>query len=330
MSLRVPVRAPARRTVLRALAATGVLASASVAYAIGTDEPEPYRGGPVSISTGVPEGVYHRYGELLAPRLSADLGTRVTLESSMGSVENLRRVLEGRSTFGIATADAVADLPAGDLGRLAGVARLYDDYVQLVVPASSPVRRVEDLRGLRVCVGPPASGVELVTARVLRAAGMAPDADVTPARSGIGEAVAGLRAGELDAFFWSGGLPTVAVQALADELPIRLVPLGEIAGRLRSSFGTVYREAVIPADAYRHGTGVATEVATVAVPNLLVTLAQAPRRLVRRVTGTVMERRGAIGREVHAAQLVDPRTAVHTDPLALHEGARAWYRSQKP
>jgi hypothetical protein len=33
---------------------------------------------------------------------------------------------------------------------------------------------------------------------------------------------------------------------------------------------------------------------------------------------------------VHPAQLVDPRTAVFTDPLALHDGARLWYRSVKP
>ena len=33
---------------------------------------------------------------------------------------------------------------------------------------------------------------------------------------------------------------------------------------------------------------------------------------------------------MHAAQLVDLRTAVYTDPLPLHEGARRYYRSVKP
>lgn len=317
---------PARRTVVRALVGAGVLASASVAVAMGTDGPEPYRGGPVSITTGVRAGVYHRYGELLAPGLSADLGVRVTLDPSMGSVENLRRLLEGRATLGIATADAVADLSPDTRGRLAAIARLYDDYAQLVVPAASPVRRVEDLRGLRVCVGPPESGVELVTRRILGAVPMDPAVDVEPVRVGVGEAVEAMRAGDLDAFFWSGGLPTSAVQSLAEDMPIRLVPLGDIARELQEWFGPVYREAVVPADAYRGGT----EVSTVAVPNLLVTTAAAPAALVRRVTGTVMRRRGAIGREVHAAQLVDPLTAVYTDPLALHPGARDWYRSRKP
>ena len=37
-----------------------------------------------------------------------------------------------------------------------------------------------------------------------------------------------------------------------------------------------------------------------------------------------------IGAHVHSAQLVDLRTAIYTDPLGLHEGARRYYRSVKP
>jgi TRAP-type uncharacterized transport system substrate-binding protein len=48
------------------------------------------------------------------------------------------------------------------------------------------------------------------------------------------------------------------------------------------------------------------------------------------VTRTVIDSRDHIGAQVHAAQLVDLRTALYTDPLALHEGARRYYRSVKP
>ena len=43
-----------------------------------------------------------------------------------------------------------------------------------------------------------------------------------------------------------------------------------------------------------------------------------------------LRRRDRIGARVHAAQLVDLRTAVFTDPLELHEGALRYYRSVKP
>lgn len=281
---------------------------------------------PVSLATGVPAGVYHRYGELLGPRLSADLEVPVTVNPSGGSVENLRRVVGGVDTFAIATADAVADLPEVDREGLRAVARLYDDYVQLVVPASSPVKNVRELRGRRVVVGLPGSGVELITRRLLGAVGMDAEHDIVPVRIGVGDATARLRDGTIDAFFWSGGLPTGAVSELAATSSVRLVALGDFAGPLREEYGPVYREAVVPADAYPHGT----ETTTIAVPNLLVTTASQDPELVRKVTRTVMGNREAIGREVHAAQLVDPRTAIFTDPLPLHEGARRWYRSVKP
>jgi hypothetical protein len=44
----------------------------------------------------------------------------------------------------------------------------------------------------------------------------------------------------------------------------------------------------------------------------------------------VIRSRDHIGNTVHPAQLVDLRTAVYTDPLELHKGARRYYRSVKP
>lgn len=316
-----------RPRLVRAGLATLVLLCVLGGYAVLSTDERPTPGGPVSLATGVPTGVYHRYGELLRPRLSADLKVRVAVNSSGGSVENLRRVIDGVDTFGIATSDAVADLGPADRDGLRAVARLYDDYVQLVVPADSPVQRITDLRGRRVVVGLPGSGVELITRRLLSEVGMNDmEHAITPVRIGIGEATQRLRDGTVDAFFWSGGLPTGAVSDLAEHWSVRLVQLGDLAGKLRDRYGPVYREAVVPADAYPGGT----ETPTIAVPNLLVTRASQDSVLIRRVTETVMENREAIGREVHAAQLVDPRTAIFTDPLPLHAGAQRWYRSVKP
>jgi TRAP transporter TAXI family solute receptor len=281
------LRAPAldTRTVVVTIVLAVVVAVTGVLWFTSDDRP-PYDGGPVSLSTGVPEGVYHRYGELLAPRLADDLKTKVTLDPSSGSVDNLRRIIAGRDTFAISTTDAVAAL---DQGRLRAVARLFDDYVQLIVPAGSPVQRLPDLRGKRVSVGPPASGVELVTRRLLVAGGLDPDKDVIAEHTGLGDAVEAFRRGDIDAFFWSGGLPTKAVAELATDLKVRMVPLGEYAKKLRADYGPVYREAVVPGDAYDLSDG--TDVSTVAVPNLLVTSTTVDRDLVRQVTGTVMRSR---------------------------------------
>lgn len=138
--------------------------------------------------------------------------------------------------------------------------------------------------------------------------------------------------GKLDAFFWSGGLPTSAVQQLSRRTDVRLVPLeDELIRRLQAAGGSTryYRAAVMPADAYPEVQR-GQSVPTVAVANLLVTTDRTDAAMTEAFTRTVIDSRDRIGREVHSAQLVDLRTAIYTDPLPLHDGAQQYYRSVKP
>ncbi|MEV8526441.1 MULTISPECIES: TAXI family TRAP transporter solute-binding subunit [unclassified Streptomyces] len=295
----------------------------------------PSPSGTLDFSTGVRTGVYQRYGELLKQALASDLpDVRVDLRTSQGSQQNLQRLADGTADFTIATADSVdkfrKDNPAGG-DRLRGCARLYDDYVQLVVPRDSPVHSVADLRGKRVAVGQEGSGVRLLAGRLLTAAGLDPRKDITPLPAGIDTMPGLLRGKQIDAFFWSGGLPTTAVLKLSEEYPIRLVPLADLVSALHKADRSTgyYRAATMPADAYpKAQQGVA--VPTIAVANLLVTTDRANAALTEGFTRTVIDSRDRIGREVHAAQLVDLRTAIYTDPLPLHDGARDYYLSVKP
>ncbi|WP_455358882.1 TAXI family TRAP transporter solute-binding subunit [Streptomyces sp. SYSU K21746] len=298
---------------------------------LGTSSPS----GTLTFSTGVRTGVYQRYGELLEQALARDLpDVKVRLRTSEGSQQNLQRVATGEADFTIATADAVAKYQRDNkpgAARLRGCARLYDDYVQLVVPKASDVRTARDLRGKRVAVGQQGSGVRLVAERLLTAAKLDPQRDITPVSIGIDTMPSQLERGDIDAFFWSGGLPTTAVKELSERTEIRLVPLGDLVEALHGG-GTptrYYRAAVMPADAYTRAQDGAA-VSTVAVPNLLVTTDRMDPALTEGFTRTVIDRRDRIGSEVHAAQLVDLRTAIYTDPLPLHEGAARYYSSVKP
>jgi uncharacterized protein len=292
--------------------------------------------GTVTFSTGTPTGVYQKYGTLLQQAIAKDMpDLDVRLLNSDGSQENVRRVATGQADFTIAAADAVETyrLQNGPgAGRLRGCARLYDDYVHLVVPRSSPVQSVADLKGRTVDVGPGGSGVRLIAEHVLRAAGLDPAKDVTPLSDGIGTMPGLLKRHRIDAFFWSGGLPTSAITELSKHFSIRLVPIGgDLVTKLHAQGGAsrYYRAAVMPADAYPDAQqGVSVQ--TVAVANLLVTREDMDTDLTEKLTRAVIDSRDGIGAQVHAAQLVDLRTAIYTDPLELHEGARRYYRSVKP
>lgn len=322
-----------RRRALQGSAAALVLFGLLLWWLLPMGESSP--SGRVTVSTGVRNAVYEHYGKLLKTAISRDMpDVDVELINSQGSQQNVERVATGKADFTIAAADAVEKYrlegaPGAD--RLRGCARLYDDYVQLVVPRSSDVDSVEQLRDLRVAVGQDRSGVRLIADRVLEAAGLDPAKDVKPVAAGIDTMPELLKKDKIDAFFWSGGLPTDSVRELSEEMPVRLVKLGGLVNELHKQGGAsrYYRAATMPADAYPSAQQ-GSAVPTLAVANLLVTTDRIDPELTEGLTRSVIDSRDHIGAQVHAAQLVDLRTALYTDPLTLHEGARRYYRSVKP
>ncbi|MET7901887.1 TAXI family TRAP transporter solute-binding subunit [Streptomyces sp. NPDC005355] len=322
---------PGRRRALQS-AAAGLVALALLLWWLLSMGGGPSPSGRVTFATGVSTGVYDTYGEMLKRDLARGLpDVDVRLIQTRGSPDNVERLAEGSATFAIAATDAVADYHGKGAERLRACARLYDDYMQLVVPRDSKVHSARDLKRLRVGVGDDGSGVQLITRALLKAAGLDFRRDIRAERVGIDKMPGLLRAGKLDAFFWSGGLPTTAVRTLARHYPIRLVQLGDLTGPLHRQGGVTryYRAATVPADAYEEIRR-PEPVKTIAVPNLLVTTDRVDPDLAEGVTRTVIKNRDRIGAKVHAAQKVDLRTAIFTDPLTLHKGAARYYRSVKP
>jgi TRAP transporter TAXI family solute receptor len=323
-----------RRRALQGAAAGFVVFGLLLWWLLPLGEEPP--GGTITFSTGTQAGVYQKYGQMLSDEFAKDMpDLKVRLKTSDGSQANVMRVATGQADFTIAAADAVEtyelDKGAG-ADRLRGVARLYDDYVQLVVPRGSSIRSLAQLKGKRVAIGRPDSGVRLIADRVLKAAGIDARKDITPFSDGIDTGPDRLKDGELDAFFWSSGLPTEGLQTLSETFAFRFVPIGaDLVAKLHDQGGasSYYRATNMPASAYPTVQRGAT-VATLAVSNLLITRTDMDPRLTEWLTRTVIRSRDHIGDRVHSAQLVDVRTAIYTDPLTLHDGARRYYRSVKP
>ncbi|MFE0256107.1 TAXI family TRAP transporter solute-binding subunit [Streptomyces sp. NPDC059010] len=291
--------------------------------------------GTITFSTGTRAGVYQEYGALLRKELAKDMPQlKVKLLTSDGSQENVERVATGQADFTIAAADAVDTFEVADkpvINRLRGVARLYDDYVQLVVPPNSDIHSVADLKGKRVAIGLPDSGVRLIATRVLEAAGIDPEKDITPRSDGIDTGPERLGR-ELDAFFWSSGVPTDGLEKIAETSSFRFVPIdADLVAKVHAQGDAAhfYRATNMPESAYPTIQNGDT-VPTIAVSNLLITRKDMDPRLTEWLTRTVIKSRDGIGAHVHSAQLVDLRTAIYTDPLSLHEGAQRYYRSVKP
>jgi uncharacterized protein len=285
----------------------------------------------LSIATGGSGGVYNVYGGGLADQISENLdGYIATAETTSASVDNMYFVADGKSDIGFSLADTAADgvngegvfdepLPAQAL------AQLYINYTQVVTTEDAGIETVEDLADRSVSVGDPGSGTEVVALRVLDAAGIDPENDIGREQLSVSESVEAIRDRNIDAFFWSGGLPTGAIVDLATTDNVKLLPTLDYLDELQQRYGgEIYQEAEIPGDVYEGVEGVPT----IGVPNYLVVNEDMDEELAYRLTRLLFERQEQLEAVHEEAANLDFDTAQEVSPLELHPGARRYYEEE--
>ncbi|WP_081915480.1 TAXI family TRAP transporter solute-binding subunit [Saccharothrix sp. NRRL B-16314] len=311
---------PSRRSVLLAALAAGVPCAAAGCTS---------GGGPVLeelvLATGPDGAVFREIGGALASALADELPeTRVVSRSTGASVENVRLLRAGEVHLGLSSLDPLvgdALLSADDPAGISAVGRLYDSFMQVVVPADSPVRRLSDLAGRPVSFGPTESGTEFTATRLLSLLGIEVDAR----RMAHAEASRQLVAGSLDAILALTGIPTPAVTDILDEFPLRLLDLPDEAVRLAAVYSGPYVPATIPATTY----GTLGPCRTFAVPNLLLARTALAEDVVEVVTRTVFTQSERIAAGHPEASRINVRTGIATGRVPLHKGAERWFRATK-
>lgn len=289
----------------------------------------------LSIATGGTGGVYYPYGGGIAKVLNENLpNVRATAEVTAASVDNLKLIRDGKADIAFTLADTAADAVHGRGAfdgspvPVATLAVLYTNYTHVATLAQKGFTSVADLRGKTISTGSPGSGTEVIALRVLRAAGLDPDKDVTRQGLGVSESAGALKDGKIDAFFWSGGLPTAAIQDLAHSqgISLRLLPSAEFVPALKVEYGELYFPLEIPAGAYR---GIAAPVQVVGVANLLVVNASMPEQLAYDITRVIFEKREELAAIHPEAAKLSLDTATVGSPAPIHPGAARYFREKQ-
>ncbi len=303
---------------------TALLALAAVAGLSTACESE-FAGIRLRIAAGVPSGVYNTLSQSLASTWQAQLGIeRPEVLETGGSPDNVNKLLSGEADIAFSAADVAAE-PTNRSRSPRALARIYDDYLHVVVRDEGPITSLSGLRGMRVGIGSPESGVAFIAKRILGISGLAAPGTLTVADLGLNDSIKAFKRDEIDAFFWSGGLPTKGITELADVVPIRLLDLAEDLPALRNQY-PVYNSASIPASTYHLPGG---PVNTLAVPNyLLVTDAMADDLATALVAG-MFAAQSDLAKASPAALSIDVHAANETDPVELHPGAVRYYRDEK-
>jgi TRAP transporter TAXI family solute receptor len=283
----------------------------------------------LTIATGLQGGVYNSLGTALAKEWATQTGIpQPTVLETNGSGENLIKLRSGQANVAICAADlATEEVNNQGAHSPRALARIYDDYFHIVVRDESPIRSVHELAGKRVAIGAQNSGVEFIAKYILELPGQG--FQTNPPRTtnlNLVQSRAALQNGEIDAFFWSGGLPTREIVQLAQSIPLRLVDMTDVMTKIRDEH-RYYSAATIPVRTYELRN--TTPVTTLVVANLLLVTDELPVRAAKALTQGIFDAQQNLSSVNSAANSIDVRSAVETQPVPLHEGALEYYRGQK-
>jgi len=211
------------------------------------------------IGTGGKGGVFYPLGEGLAKILSANMqGITSTFIETGGSVDNMKFVQSGKVQIGFSTVDTAYDAVLGQAayaqsGKVpaCALAVLYTSYMHIIVREAARIHTVMDMKGRIISVGDSGSSTEGAADRILQAAGLDPQKDITRQNLSIADAATAMTEGKIDGFFWIGGLPTKAISdMLSTGLEVRFVDASEYIKPLSEKYGPVYRVFTLPKDVY--------------------------------------------------------------------------------
>ncbi len=202
----------------------------------------------MGIVTGGPTGTYYQFG-LNLQQLVQPKGINLKVANSKGSVENIYAVYKRPNTqLGIVQSDVLAFVARVQTDpvlkkiakKIKMVFPLYNEEIHLV--GRGDIVSFDDLAGRKVAIGKEGSGTYLTTKLLFEVSEIRPAEMIT---LGTEQALAALKAGQIDAMFYVAGLPVkLFSENIATSDGLKLVPI------LNKSITEFYPQAEIPAGTY--------------------------------------------------------------------------------
>lgn len=302
----------------------------------------------VMIATGGIGGVYYYYGTQISEILNKNGVAAATAMQTAASVDNMMLIRDktepAKNTFFFATVlpDTAYFTVTGKHEKFAQkpakaniLWMMYPNNLHIVTTDKTGIAKLADLQEKRVSTGAPGSGTEFTALNLIKAAKIDPAKFKKWEKLGAKESDEALANGTIDAFFWSGGLPTGSIVELANTLErkglkITLVPLPEsdpgVAAFMRE-FKGLSDPTVIPKTIY----GTAADTPSLAFWNMFVCPESTPVELAYQTTKAVFENLEALRAAVKPARDTDPASTakfVGKTAIPFHPGAVKYFKEK--
>ena len=164
--------------------------------------------------------------------------------------------------------------------------------------------------------------------RVIEAAGLDKDKDMTRERLGVAESTNAIKDKKLDAYFWVGGLPTAGVTDLAATPGTKIVMVdhADVVAKMNAKYGPLYAAGKIPQATY---PGMAKDNDIAQVWNILVVPTSMPDDVAYNITKTIFEKTSewaTVHAEANNVKLDSQKEA--NTPVKFHPGALKYFNEK--
>ena len=283
----------------------------------------------LTIATGGASGPYNIIGTSLSEVYVKTFGVNSKTQTTGASVENVNLLTQGKVDMVLALSDVVTDAIEGKnnfdkpITNIQQIAVLYPNVVQIVTTKKSGIKNIEDLRGKRIAVGDQGSGTEVNARTLLEGFGITYD-DVTVDYLGFAEAADGMKAGKIEAAFFSSGLPNSSLMELEQGLDLQLITINQ--DKLKEIIATkpYFKTFEIPAGTYGNDAAIPTA----AIMNALLVSSELSEADGYKLTKALFDNLDGLKTAHQAANDISLATAREGMVAPIHSGAKKYYDEQ--
>ena len=287
------------------------------------------------IATGNTMGTYYIIGGAMSELLNEKIpDMHSSVQTTTGSIANVKLLADDVVELAIIQNDIASYAVNGTemfkgenkykFDTLRGLATLYPESCQCVTTADSGINSIGDLRGKKVAVGAEDSGAEANARQILEVYGLS-YGDIQPMYMSFSAASKALKEGSIDAAFLTAGAPTLAVQDVASQMNIKLLPIDDEHFKTLSEKYPFYSRNTIAKGTYR---GFDEDIQTASVMAILACNEKVDNDLANKMLKTVFDNLNNLKSAHPVINALDKNSAAEktTMTIPLQEGAEKFFK----
>jgi len=286
----------------------------------------------ISIATGGTSGTYYPIGGAIASAVTKAGKIQCTAETGNASVANTNLIASKSIEVAFVQNDIVYWAANGELmfkdkplKNLRAVASLYPEHIHVVLAKNSGVKQFADLKGKRVGVGAPGSGVEGDVQAIFKVAGLS-YGDLKKADFLDFAATSNrFKDNQIDVGFVVAGYPVAAIMDLTTTKDVDLLSFDEAFLSTLNKEYPFFVKSVIPGKTYR---GIDSDTATPAVMAILITHDEVSEQDIYDFTKAMWDGIEDIHASHAKGKEINLETALEGLTVPLHPGAEKFYKEK--